>query len=65
MTNYAVIDDQTGTIVNRIVLDDPAQWDAPTGHSIVEEKETPLEIGGNYVNGVYTPPYLPPPVSPV
>jgi hypothetical protein len=55
MTTYAVVA-QDGTIVNRIVLDDPKAWTPEDGHSIVEEKSFALEIGGLLKGGKYTPP---------
>jgi hypothetical protein len=64
MAIYGVID-ATGIIDNRIVLDDPDQWDAPAGHTIVEETDDPLAIGGTYIDGVYTPPPSPPPPEPM
>jgi len=62
MSTYIVIDDTTGSIVNRILLNDPDQWEIPAGHSIVEETATPMSPGGTYIDGVYTPP-PPMPVS--
>lgn len=55
MATYAVLDD-AGNIVNRIVLEDPADWSIPEGQSIVAEKGAALEIGGTYTKGVYSPP---------
>jgi hypothetical protein len=66
MATYAVLD-ASGNIINRIVLDDISAWIPEAGHSIVEEKGSPFEIGGTLVKDVYTPPYreplpeLPPP----
>jgi len=51
---YAVIDAQ-GLIVNRIV----GAVELP-GHLCVREGDTPFEIGGSYIDGVYTPPFEPP-----
>lgn len=62
MTTYAVIDDATGEIVNRIVLVQRDDWTPDEGHSVVEETDGALEIGATYENGVYTP--LPVPPSP-
>jgi hypothetical protein len=53
---YIVIEQATGIIDNRIVLDDPAQWEPPAGHVLVEETGEPMAIGGTYIDGVYTPP---------
>ena len=61
MPIYAVINETTGIIDNRIVLDDPAQWKVPAGHFIAEETGEPLAIGGTYIDGVYTPPAQPEP----
>lgn len=54
---YAVIDAH-GLIVNRIV-------GAVPGHQCVPEDDTPLEIGGSYIDGVYTPPPPRPPDDPL
>jgi hypothetical protein len=59
---YVVIEQATGIIDNRIVLDDPAQWEPPAGHVLVEETGEPMAIGGTYIDGVYTPPPEPEPV---
>lgn len=59
MSNYALIDSD-GLIVNRIVLDDTGAWEVPEGHSIVEETDAAINIGGTYIDGVYTPPPEPP-----
>ena len=61
MTTYIVIDDETGIIDNRIVLDDPNQWEVPAGHTLVEETGEAMAIGGTYIDGVYTPPVYPDP----
>jgi hypothetical protein len=62
MSIYIVVDEATTVIVSRIVLDDPEQWTVPEGHFIVEETGEPMNIGGTYVDGVYTPPPEPPSV---
>jgi hypothetical protein len=59
---YALIDAQ-GVITNRIVLDDPADYAAPDGLSLVAGAEG-FSVGGSVVGGVYTPPPAPP-VPPV
>lgn len=64
MTTYAVIEDATGNIVNRIVLDDPGQWEVPAGHSIVDDTNSPMDIGGSFIGGVYTPPPVKPGIVP-
>ena len=64
MGTYVVVDEATGIIINRIVLDDPAQWEVPAGHALIEETDEPMAIGGSYVDGVYTPPDQPPPSPP-
>jgi hypothetical protein len=69
MSNYVVVDETTNLIVNRIVLYDPAQWQPPAGHLLIEETGEPMDIGGSYVDGVYTPPEQPdqpvmPPIGP-
>jgi hypothetical protein len=63
MTTYAVIDGN-GMIVNRVAIDDPTQWAPPTGCSIVQEATQVYEIGGTYINGIYTPLPPPPPLPP-
>ena len=55
MAIFAVVDAQ-GNIVNRIVLDTSDDWQAPEGQSLIEEVDTTLEIGGTYLNGIYTKP---------
>jgi hypothetical protein len=60
---YIVVENSTGLIDNRIVLDDPGAWEVPEGHSIFEETGAPMQIGGTYAGGVYTPP-APPPLPP-
>lgn len=55
MAIYAVVDD-TGAIINRIILDNPSDWQIPAGQSITAEADIVLEIGGTFVDGVYTPP---------
>ena len=59
MTTYAVIDDASHLIVNRIVLDEAADWHPPDGHTAIEETDGAMDIGGLYVDGVYTPPPSP------
>jgi hypothetical protein len=58
MATYAVLD-ASGNIINRIVLDDVNAWTPEDGHSIVEEKTSPLEIGGSMKGGKYVPPKAP------
>jgi hypothetical protein len=53
MATYAVIDEATGEIVNRIALDPPP---APEGFILVDDTASPMAIGGTYIDGVYTPP---------
>uniref|UniRef100_E6VL45 Uncharacterized protein n=1 Tax=Rhodopseudomonas palustris (strain DX-1) TaxID=652103 RepID=E6VL45_RHOPX len=66
MTNFALTD-ETGLIVNRIILERPEDWDVPPGHSLYPEGTEPLEIGGTVLGGVYTAPRQPPsiPLAPV
>jgi hypothetical protein len=63
MAVYALIDAQ-GVILNRIVLDDPASFPAPSGASLVADADA-FAIGGSIIGGVYAPPHspLPPPVD--
>ena len=62
----AVID-STGTIVNRVELEQGSDWTPPEDCSTVEETDTSLEIGGTCIDGVYTPPthVEPPPPEPI
>jgi hypothetical protein len=55
MAIFAVVD-SAGVILNRIILDEAASWDAETGHTLVEEIGPPLNIGGSFIDGVHTPP---------
>jgi hypothetical protein len=65
MAIYVLIDEATDIIVNRLVLDDPADWPVPAGHALAEEGDVPMAIGGTLdVNGVYTPPPQPEPILP-
>lgn len=59
MKNFAVVDNSTGKIVNRIALADGAKWSPEDGHSIVEETAAQLDIGGTFIKSVYTPPRSP------
>lgn len=52
-----ILTDETGLITNRIVLDDGADWTFPPGMAVTPET-TPTDIGGTYINGVYTPPQI-------
>lgn len=61
MSIYAIVETSSGAVVNRVLLDDPADWSPPDGCFAVEELD-PMEIGGTYVDGIYTPP--PKPESP-
>lgn len=63
MAIYAVVD-RTGVIINRAIVDDPATWTAPDGFDAIEELE-PMQIGGRYADGVYTPPPQPDPPPPL
>lgn len=54
MAVYALVG-TSGTIINRLVLDDPETWPLPEGHRLVEEVDTPFEIGAAIVDGVYMP----------
>lgn len=53
MSNYVLVD-TSGNIVNRIVLNNPAAWTVPTGFTLVADNG--YDIGGTYINSVYTPP---------
>lgn len=55
MAIYAVID-TSGTIINRIVLDDLSIWTPEPTHTIVLEPTTGYHIGATLIDGVYTPP---------
>lgn len=60
MASFVVIENASGLIVNRIVLDDLAEWDVPPGHSIINDTENRMAIGGTFIDGIYTPPVVPP-----
>jgi len=62
MANFAVVD-SAGQVINRIVLDEGADWSPEDGHSIVEDTATSMEIGGSLIKGKYTPPYREPPIA--
>ena len=65
MGTYVAVDEATGVIVNRIVLDDPDQWEVPAGHLAFEETGEAMAIGGSFIDGVYAPPVQPdPPLMP-
>ncbi len=61
--------DQTNTIINRIVVNDPQDWspDGEDNAAILESDEAPMAIGGTYIDGVYAPPVATPvePLPPV
>lgn len=61
---YAVVENSTGLIVNRILLDDPAAWKPPAGFDIVRETVEGMAVGGKVIAGVYTPPQPPRSVPP-
>jgi hypothetical protein len=58
MPNYAMIDAQ-GAVVNRIVLEAAEGYSAPDGLTLLQETDTPYDIGGTVLAGVYTPPKAP------
>lgn len=62
MSTFALVEDATGAVVNRIVLDDPEEWTCPEDHHLVEETGSHFEIGGTIVGDVFTPPTRPPSV---
>jgi len=53
MARYAVIDG-SGNIVNVIVWDGVTSWTPPESHTA--EQLDVSEIGGTYIDSVYTPP---------
>jgi hypothetical protein len=59
MTIYAVVDG-SGSIINRVVLDDLTAWPVPDGCSLQGEIDTIYSVGGTLIDGVYTPPPAPP-----
>jgi hypothetical protein len=64
MRKRAALVDESGTIVNMIVLDEKHVYKPLDPLRIVAETDTPYEIGGNLIGGVYEPP-PPPPKPPV
>lgn len=55
MKTFAVIEQSSGRIINRVVVANDVDWVAPTGHLAIEEA-VPMDIGGSYIDGIYTPP---------
>ncbi len=62
MTTYSLTD-ASGLIVNRIDLENVTDWPVPDGLTLVAEM-VPMNLGGSYINGVYTPPPAPAPAAP-
>jgi hypothetical protein len=54
MTVLAVVKD--GEIINRVDVDANSKWSPPDGCFTLDERDTALEIGGFYRDGVYSPP---------
>lgn len=63
MTTYALVDAQ-GVVTNIILLEDSAAYETPEGLTLSKETDTPYEIGGTLLSGVYTPPARPAPPPP-
>lgn len=57
--HYSIVRDADGVIVNRIVLADGSDFAPEPGHTLVLDEG--FDIGGNYVDGKYTPPVTPEP----
>ncbi len=55
MKTLAVVEQSSGRIINRIVVDADVDWVAPSGHLAIEEI-VPMDIGGTYIDGAYAPP---------
>jgi hypothetical protein len=56
MTTIAIVD-ENGAIVNRVEVDADSEWSPPEGCTTVDGST--FNIGGTYINGVYTPPPQP------
>ena len=55
---YAVVDKE-GTIVNTVVWDGESTWSPPEGTEAVDCGDNACQIGGTYINGIFTPPAAP------
>lgn len=58
MSKYIIVD-ESGNIVNRIVWDGEPSWEPQAGQSVIEDQNNEYDIGGTYIEGVYTPPPAP------
>lgn len=56
MSTFALVDDATGLVVNRIVLDNEIDWPIPIGRHLVEEVDASFDIGGVFKDGLYSAP---------
>ena len=57
MARYAMVDDNSGIVVNVIEWDgNEANWRAPTGYTMVEDTEAKAGPGFSYADGAFTPP---------
>lgn len=55
----AVVIDSKGLIVNRIMLEEEADWPPPEGCTTAKEGDIAYAIGGTLIGGVYVPPPVP------
>jgi hypothetical protein len=57
MARYAMVDKASQIVVNVIEWDgDEANWQPPTGYTMVEDIEMKAGPGCSYVDGTFTPP---------
>ena len=57
MARYAMIDTNSGIVVNVIEWDgNEASWRAPTGYTMVEDTQGQAGPGFTYSDGAFTPP---------
>lgn len=53
MSNYAVVQDSDGLIVNMVVWDGVTQWSPPAGTTAVEDVSNEGRIDGNYTGSAF------------
>lgn len=64
MGNYAIVNEETGKVLNVIVWDGNAGWVPPDGHFTLElASDANVSPGDNYKDGVFSRPPAPPPTA--
>ncbi|QOF85440.1 MULTISPECIES: tail fiber assembly protein [unclassified Pseudomonas] len=58
MTNYAVINVETGIVENTVVWNGQEDWMVPDGYEVVETEDA--GIGWSYIKGAFSPPPVEP-----